>query len=311
MKLIKRLVVVLVVLLVLVAAGVGFAVYKVNDIAKVAIEKGGTYAMGVPTTVGGVNISLTGGTFALSDLRIANPAGFAAPHFFTLGKGGVAVSLASLNQPIVTLPEFTLDGIDARIERKGDTANYRAILDNLARLGGGGGGSSGTPAPDPAGGAEKKFIISTLTIRNVKVHADLLGAQGAVGDALNAATKVTIPIDEIRLTNVGRTGAGVGGSGVTMSQLASIIVQAVLGAAAEKGGGVLPADLLGDLQGQLAKVGDIKNLGMTVAGEAKATVERVGKQVEGEAKKAVEEGRKAVEEGLKGLLPGGKKEEKK
>jgi hypothetical protein len=134
------------------------------------------------------------------------------------------------------------------------------------------------------------------------VNVDLLDAPGGL-------TRVRIPIREIRLQKVGQTGTGVGGSGVTIGQLASIIVQAVMQATVENGQNLLPADMLGDLQGRLAALGDVKELGMKVVGDVKGTVEKVG----GEAAKAVEEGKRAVEDlgkkaeevkkGLEGLIP--------
>jgi len=115
-------------------------------------------------------------------------------------------------------------------------------------------------------------------------------------------TKVTVPVEEIHLQNVGKTGTGVGGSGVTVGQLSSLIVQAVLDAAAKAGNGILPADMLGDLQTRLANIGDLKNL----TGDVGKKAEEAAKTVEDGAKKAVDGAGKA----LQGLIPGAKKDKK-
>jgi hypothetical protein len=284
----------IVVLLLLVIGGAALGVWLIDSIARKGIEKGSTYALGVPTTLGSANVGILSGTFGLSKLNVGNPQGFAAPHFLSLGEGGVQVSLNTLRQSTVELPVLSLSNLDVSLERKGDSSNYKVILDNLAKLQSGSGSK-------PASKDDTRFVIRELSLKNIKVHLDLVGGPGFV----NELTKIDIPIDEIKLKDVGKTGTGVAGTGVTMGELASIIVQAVLGAAAEKGGGLIPDDLLGDLKGKLAGLNGVKDLGMKVLGDAKGSIEQAGKKVVDDVTK---EGKKAVEgvldKGLKNLLPG-------
>lgn len=302
MKGLKILVGVVVALVVLAAIAVVAVFLSVNSIAKSAVEKGGSYAMGVPTTLSSANVGVFSGEFSMSGLRVANPQGFPGPHFLTLGDGEVAVSLGTLQQETVELPRLTLDAIDVRLEKKGGQSNYQVILANLKKLS----GPEKKPAPEGEG---KKFVINELAITDVTVHVDMLEAPGGIGQL----AKVTVPIEEIRLQNVGRTGSGVGGTGVTMGELAGIVVKAVLASAAQNGGGLIPADVLGDLQGQLAQLGDLggslQEMGLQVVGDVQGTVEQVGKQAEAvvdEAKKAADEAKKKLEDagkGLKDLIP--------
>lgn len=306
-KLIKRLFALGFVLVLLVIGGVVLAIVNINSLAKAGIEKGGTYALGTNTTLQSADVGILGGTFAMSGLNVANPPGYKAPSFLSLGSGGVAVSLNSLSKPVVELPKLSLDGLNVALEKSGGKANFNVILDHIKKVAdqaGGSGGSGGSSS----GGGEKKFVVNELSLTNIKISVDLIGGPADL-------TRVNIPIDEIKLTNVGKTGTGVGGTGVTMSQLASIIVQAVLAAAADKGGGVLPADLLGDLQGGLAGLGNLDNLQMSVAAKAQGTIEKIGgdavkkvtEKLGGEAGKAVEDATKKVTD----LIPGMKKPEKK
>lgn len=299
----KLLILVVILVLLLVGAVIG-VVYYAGSLAKEGIERGGTYALGVPTKVNSVNLGLLSGKLGISGLDIGNPSGFPSPHFLALGTGEVQVGLASLRESTIVIPKFSLDKLDVRLEKKAGKANYTAIMDNLKKVS----GDSKPSQPAPSGGAEKKFIVNDLSLTNLTIHVDLLDAPAALG----GVGKVTVPIDSIKLQNVGQTGSGVAGSGVTMSQLASIIVQAVMQATVEKGGVQLPGDILADLQGQLASLGDLKNLGMNVSTSAAAVVENVQKVGE-DAKKAVDEGKKAVEDagkqvedvkkGIEGLLP--------
>ncbi|MFZ4429353.1 MAG: hypothetical protein ACOYPS_03255 [Phycisphaerales bacterium] len=149
------------------------------------------------------------------------------------------------------------------------------------------------------------MIINDLELSNIVVMIDLAGGPQAVSDL----TRVTIPIDRISLSNVGKTGGGVAGTGVTVSELSSIVISAVLSAATEKGGGLIPADLLGDLNGRLEGLG--KNLlDMKVVADTQAKVEELGKKVIDDVKKTVDEtAKKAADkasEALKGLIPGKK-----
>lgn len=307
MKLIKLLAVLVVAVVLLVVVIGAVLVSQAGKVARVAIEKGGTYALGVQTTLNDASIGVLTGQFGMSGLRVANAQGFPGPHFLTLGDASVAVSLGSLNKPTVELPHLKLDTIDVRLEKKDGKTNYNTILENLKKVSGSGDESG--PAPKPTEGEGKKFVINDLSIRNVTVHVDLLGGS----DAMGALTKVTVPIDEVRLQNVGRTGTGVGGTGVSMGELTGIIVQAVLAAAVEKGKGLIPGDILGDLSGQLASLGDLSNLDLKVLGDAKGTVEEVGKKVEEAAKDATKKAEDAVKDATKaiqGLIPGQKKDGK-
>ena len=76
MKLIKLLAVLVfaVVLLVVVIGAV--LVSQANKVARVAVEKGGTYALGVQTTLNDASIGVLSGRFGMSGLRVANAQGF-------------------------------------------------------------------------------------------------------------------------------------------------------------------------------------------------------------------------------------------
>ncbi len=302
MKLARRLGLALGLVVLLVVVGLIVVMVSINGIARAGIEKGGTYALGVPTTLRDANVGVLSGTFAMSGLQVANPEGFSSPNFLTLGDGAVAVSFASLRSDTVEIPTLRLETITASLERKDGASNYQTILNNLKSLSGSG---ESKPASKPAGDG-KKFVIGELLIRDVKVHLDVFGGPGG---ALQKLTAVDIPIDEIKLSNVGKTGSGVAGSGVTMGELTSIIVRAVLAAAVQKGGGLIPGDILGELQGSLASLGNLEGLGMNVVANAKGAVENLageaGKIAE-QGQKSIEEGKKAIEDvgkGLEGLIP--------
>lgn len=294
MKVMKKIGVVIVVLLVVVVLALGAGVLYADSIAKTGIEKGSTYALGVPTTLGGADVGIMSGTFSMQGLSVQNPPGYKDPAFFELGKGGVEVGLGTLTKDVVEIPKLELSGIRINLERNSKGANYQTIMDNLKKLQ----GAESKPSAESGG---KKFIVRQIVIQDVKVKADLIGFPGGVSE-------VTVPIHEIRLSNVG-TAEG----GVSMGTLAGDIVKAVMASAAAEGGGIIPGDLLTDLKGGLAQLPGLDKLGIESVGKvgdaAKSAVEGLGGAVKDageELKKGAEDVVKGVGEGLKGLLPGKK-----
>lgn len=289
MKLVKTLGISLGVILVLVIIAIVAAVMAIDSIAKEGVQRGATYALGVPTTLDSAHVGLTSGEFAMSGLTVANPAGFKDPTFLKLGNGAVAVSLGSLRKDVVDVPSLTLTGIRVDIERNAKGTNYQTILDGLKKF------ESGSPAPK---GEEKKFIVREITIRDVSVKADMVGLPGG-------ASTVTIPVHEVTLHNVG-TAEG----GATTGEIAAAIVKAVLSSAAAEGHGILPADLIGDLTGGLGNLSslskfDVQSIGKV--GEAAKSLTAGVQQVGDQLKKGVDDAASQIKKGLGGLIPGTKK----
>jgi hypothetical protein len=286
MKLIKRLILLVILLVVLAVGGVIAGVVYIDSIAKAAVEKGGTYALGVTTTLNKADVGILGGTFQLLGLKVANPPGYKSDSFIKLGDGSVAVAFSTLRKDIVDLPSLKLTDIDVNLEKNGDTSNYKVILDNLKKL------ESGETKSKEGG---KRYVIDKVEIRNIKVHANLVSPSSPISDL----TKVNVTLDEVVLQNVGTAGKG-----VPLPDLAGIIVQALMSAIAEKGGGgLIPNILLDDLKSQLANLKGLADLGVNLS---VGTIGEAGKVVEGVLKEADKTGKK-LEEGLKGIIPGGDK----
>ncbi len=301
MKWIKR-IVVLVVLVVVVVGVIGYVM--IDRIAKTGIQEGGTYAMGVETKLDGIHVGLLSGKVSLDGLSVANPEGFNADHFMSLGDGSVEVTLGSLMGDKVEVPLLTLNHINLSLEKDKGTANYQVILDHLAEVTGG----SDEPAEDTGAEEGKKFVINELVITDVRVKAEVIGGMS-----------VPITIPEIRLTDIGTESD----KGVLLKDLTGIILTAILTSVVEQAGDLLPGGIGEGLQGGLAAVGDLGDFGVQVVGDVTAQAsEMAGKAAEklGESAGQIgdklggagEEASKAADkltEGLGGLL-GGKKDKK-
>jgi uncharacterized protein involved in outer membrane biogenesis len=273
----------LIVVLVVIVGGIVLAWFYLDSLAKTAVEKGATYALGVNTSLGSAKVSLLKGQFVMSELEVANPPGFKTSHFLTLGTGDVAVSLNSLREEVIHLPHLTLDVIDINLEKKDGSSNYQTILSHLK------GHEDKPPSSEEQKG--KRYIVDKLTITKATIHTNPLG-----GDIAGLA-KVDLPIDTIELKNVGSDT----GKGVLLSDLAGVIVKAVLGAAVNKAGDLLPKDIAGDLGASLAQLKDISKI---------ADVESLGKAVGdlgknlGNPVKDLGDQTKGAIKGLGGLLGG-------
>jgi hypothetical protein len=249
----------------------------IDSIARKGIEAGATYALGVPTALNKADVGILSGSFSMAGLSVDNPKGFDG-KFLGLGHGGVAVSLGTLASDTVVLPKLELSDVSVDLERGSSGANYKIILDNLKRL------DSGQKSKEPSAPG-KKFKINEILISNVAVHVSVLGGPG-----------VNVPIQEIKLTNVGNDG-----SGVDMAKLTSTILEAVLSAAVSKGGGLIPSDISNELKGGLEQLSSLGNVGVEAVGKAGEEVTKIGKDVQG----ATEQLKKNV-----GDLIGGKKTDK-
>ena len=121
----------LLVLLVVVLLGVYI---WIDRLAKMAVERGSTYALGVPTTLDSARVGVFSGQMGMTSLNVANPRNFSAPHFLKLKTGQIDVSLSSLRQDTVVIPLLELKGVDVNLEKKSGQSNYQVILDNLKKL---------------------------------------------------------------------------------------------------------------------------------------------------------------------------------
>lgn len=250
MKGIKKLIKLLVFLLILIVVAGGVAYFYVDSIAEKAIERGGEMALGVPTKLDKVHVSLWGGEASLSGLRVANPAGFKERDFLGLGQGEAAISIGSLMSDTVRMPRIRLRDITINLEQQGKKNNVQPLLARAKSMSG-----DKQPATGPQE-AGKKFIVEYFSLDNVEVNAAL--------ELLGQSSNVTMKLPKIELRNLGDKE-----NGLTMPELVQKVVQAVLAAAQNSSGQFSPA-----LQRLLAgELGDLDAIQTQVVGQARAQVE--------------------------------------
>ncbi|MAX27125.1 MAG: hypothetical protein CMJ19_21730 [Phycisphaeraceae bacterium] len=321
-KIFKALVVIVVVVLLLIVIGVGILFSQINNIAKSGIERGGTYALGVPTTLGSIDIAIFSGECDLDNLNIANPDGFTYDNFMKIGHGEFALDTSTIRSDKVVVKKLHFDTVELSIEKTKTGANYQVILDNLQKtadsLKSGKEPAADEPTDDAA--SDTGFVIQDILIKNVKVNVNLdaLGIGGEV--------KKTIELkDPIHLTNVGSAKD----AGAQMSTVIAKLVQTMLAEIIRQGGGLLPPIISDELGKGLEGISAIGDIGTQIIGDTVGeTLNQVGNVTEGVGKAAegvTEEAGKAVEgttkeigkaadgllKGVGGLLGGDKNKEEK
>lgn len=300
MKTALKIVVGLLVLLVI-AAVVAFVFLRSNadTIAERLIERGGTRALGVETTVDAAKVGLGDGSLAIDGLAVANPpigagageAGYASERFLTLENGAVSIDPRTIADAVrggtAVIPELTLSGITVNLERVGGASNYRQILDNLGAF-----EKGGEPAPPEEGGAN--VVVRRLTLSDITVNARYNPGPGlgALAGQVAEIADVSVSVPEITLTDIGTA------EPISVAELTGVVVKALLEASANAAGEQLPGDLRETLRNQLANLRPLSELGIGGLEDLGAVGERVRDAAE------------QLREGVEGFLgrPGGERE---
>jgi len=270
----KILIGLLVVVILIIALVVGLVVVglgSLDKIAKEAVERGGTYAMQVDTTVEGVELQLMSGSATMTGLNVANPDGFGTEHFMSLGSSSASVDFESISSDTIIIPEIRLTGIDLILDQGGSPANYKQILNSLQRF------ESGDKPAQPSNEAGKNLIIKSLVIEDINVRmANVPGLSLAVGDVA-----VNVPL--IELKNVGEK------ESMKPADVINLVVKTVLAAAVQAGGGIIPGDILGDLTSGLGGLSSLSDLGIEAVGD-------FGKQIEAQLGGVTEQAGEVLDE---------------
>jgi hypothetical protein len=133
--------------------------------AKSAVERGSTYAFGVPTTLAKLDASLGFSTsgLALEGYAVQSPKGFEGKPLLAIDKLAFAVGTRSLTGEPKVVDELVLEGLELNLVQKGTQSNLWPVLQQVRKVAG------GKAEPDPGAGEESGSPGPRIQVRRVRI----------------------------------------------------------------------------------------------------------------------------------------------
>jgi uncharacterized protein involved in outer membrane biogenesis len=213
-KLAVRLLIALVVLLILAVLIVGLFL---DGLIKRGVQTIGPALTKVDIKLDSVNLSLLSGSGKIKGLVVGNPEGFKTPSAIKVGNASLVLKPGSLLSDKIVIKSINVQGPEITFETDFKANNLKKILSNVEAAIGGSGQKEPAkpqeptqPAPAKAG---KKLEVDDFLISGAKLHVSVtsLGAEA-----------VTLPLPEIRLTELGTNA-----DGITAGELVKKILEAL------------------------------------------------------------------------------------
>jgi uncharacterized protein involved in outer membrane biogenesis len=203
-----------------------FGFVMLGSVVKAGVEKVGPMVTKVPVKLDGAAVSMFSGKGELKGFEIGNPEGYKTPNAIKVGSVGVEVVPKSVFGDKIIVRSINVQAPEITYETSLKQNNLSQILENVQSI-------AGKSESAQSGGSKqpKKLQVDEFVIAGGKINvsATLMGGKSA-----------TLPLPEIRLSNLGQ-----GADGITPAELAekaiAAIVNGTLKAVAE-GGAALAKD---------------------------------------------------------------------
>ena len=114
-------------------AGFGVAYWKLNSIAKFAIEEVGSAALKTKVEVSSVSLMPFSGKGAIYGFKIRNPEGYSSPYAFAVGKVAVHVNLSALRKNILEVSKVEVSDPTIWYEGLKEKNNFTKLQANAQR----------------------------------------------------------------------------------------------------------------------------------------------------------------------------------
>ncbi len=168
MKTLLKIIAVLALVLVLIGAGLYF--FR-NDLLARGIASSGSYALGVPVSVGDVRTDFADGAFALENLGVANPAGFSAENLLRLSEIATVLPLDRLEEDPLVIEGLDVRGLDVLLERANGKFNYEPLLERLREVTGS--EESNEEPSEQSDGPARTILVQRVAFDNWVLRVDL------------------------------------------------------------------------------------------------------------------------------------------
>jgi len=269
-------------------------------IVRTAVEKGGTFALGVPVHLKGAGLRLFSGVIDLNGLDVRNPEGYTTKSAVEVGHINVRAPLHHLVGSKPRIESITVESPAVTLEQCIRGSNLSDLMNN-----------TGKP-PKGKTDSGKKIVIGSLRI---------VGAQVTLAAKVKGMPYATINLPTLELKELG----GEGNQGVTIAQTMALALRDMVQSAVANGGGILPPDLGKSLSSSVASfdqvsrqligtVAGARGQAVGAAGSAAGTLVEGAKGITGKAVESVSGGKgtagkgaKSVTESVRSLMQGTQK----
>ena len=222
-KLFFRGTIILVILIVVVAIGAGFFL---GPIVKKGMETVGPKITQVSIKVDAVNLSLLTGSASIKGLVVGNPEGYKAPQAISVGSAAVGINPFSILSDKIVIRSVRVEAPEITFEGSPFSGNnLNTIMKNVNAATKSGGPAATNVTTKAAGKSGKKLEVDDFLITGAKVNFN----------------GVTLPLPDIRLTDLGKGNDGITAADLTrrvLDALTTATIKAIANTATDVGKGV-------------------------------------------------------------------------
>lgn len=246
-------------LIVIVAAVLGGVWFYAGTIVQKAVNEIGPEALGVPVSVGTVNVSLLSGAVSLNDFSIGNVSGFESENLMKVSKIAVAVNLKSLMSDTIVVDHIVIEKPQFWVEGGASKNNVTALQQHVTSKMADDETEEKEEHKDDERGSlhsddhePKQVKVALFTVTDGKITLKLTKPVKLID--------VPVPLPTVKLTNVG------GDNGASAEEVAQQLV-APLTQAIQKASTGAVQESLKQLKG---KADDLKNQAKSIRDKAKS-----------------------------------------
>ncbi|HTV47672.1 MAG TPA: hypothetical protein VMG59_04440 [Phycisphaerae bacterium] len=158
--------------------------FSINSIICTVVNKEGTTALGVQTTLSSANLNVFAGHLTLSGLTIANVPNYPDNTFLNMGSCSVTVDTGSLLTSTIKIPDITINGLQIYVDQNGFRSNLDDIQDKLNKNS----SSSSNQSSSSSSSSGKQLDVGRVLLTNTVVIY-----------RFGTAAPVTIPLNQIEM----------------------------------------------------------------------------------------------------------------
>jgi uncharacterized protein involved in outer membrane biogenesis len=221
-KWIVRIVIVGVLVVILAVAA---AFFFLGDIIKKGVETAGPQLTKTETRLSKATLSPFTGGAEMNGLFVGNPQGFKSEAAIKVGDVKVKLDPKSVFSDVVVIESIHIEAPEITYETGLAGSNIGKILDNVEAAGG---GASSSEPPPPTTGSSKKFRVKDIQINGAKVTLSVPGLK-----------PVVVPLENLRVQNIGTDGSGVNAAQLTREVLKPLLASVTKAATQANIGGQL------------------------------------------------------------------------